>query len=51
VAFNVAFNVARNAAFIAMVRATSTVSFEYIPPMYHAMQTKHIEGEVSKSGD
>jgi hypothetical protein len=43
---NVALNVARHPAFVAAVKATSTVGFDYIPPMYHAMQTKHIEPKV-----
>src|SRR5579875_1745593 len=40
---NVAFNVARHPAFIAAVEATSKAGFDYRPPTYHAMRTKHIE--------
>jgi hypothetical protein len=29
---NVAFNVARHLAFVAVVKATSTVGFDYTPP-------------------
>jgi hypothetical protein len=45
---NVAFNVARHPAFVAAVKATSTVGFDYIPPLYHAMRTKHIEPKVKQ---
>jgi hypothetical protein len=45
---NVAFNVARHPAFVATVKATSTVGFDYTPPSYHAMQTKHIEPKVKQ---
>jgi hypothetical protein len=34
---NVAFNVARQPAFIAAVKATSAAGFDYSPPTYHAM--------------
>jgi hypothetical protein len=33
----VTFNMARHLAFIAVVKATSTVGFDYTPPMYFAM--------------
>jgi hypothetical protein len=44
----VAFNVARHLAFVAAVNATSMAGFDYIPPSYHAMQTKHIEPKVKQ---
>ena len=40
---NVPFNVVRHPAFIAAVEATSKAGFEYNPPTYNAMRTKHIE--------
>ena len=40
---NVPFNVVRHPAFIAAVEATSTVGFDYRPPKYNAMRTRHIE--------
>ena len=43
-----AFNVARHLAFVAAVKATSTAGFDYSPPSYHAMQTKHIEPKVKQ---
>jgi hypothetical protein len=45
---NVAFNVARHPAFIAAVKATSAAGFDYSPPMYHAMRTRHIEPKLKK---
>jgi hypothetical protein len=45
---NVAFNVARHPAFVAAVKATSTAGFDYTPPSYHTMQTKHIEPKVKQ---
>jgi hypothetical protein len=45
---NVAFNVARHLLFIAVVKTTSIVGLNYIPPMYHAMQTKHIKPKVKQ---
>jgi hypothetical protein len=45
---NVAFNVARHPAFVAVVKAISTAGFDYTPPSYHAMQTKHIEPKVKQ---
>jgi hypothetical protein len=44
----VPFNVARHPAFIAAVKATSTTGFDYIPPPYHAMQTRHIKPKVKQ---
>jgi hypothetical protein len=43
-----AFNVATHLAFVAVVKATSTAGFDYTPPSYHAMQTKHIEPKVKQ---
>jgi hypothetical protein len=40
---NMAFNMARHLAFIAVVKASSIAGFDYTPPTYTAMQTKHIE--------
>jgi len=40
---NVAFNVARHPTFIAAVEETSKAGFDYRPPTYNAMRTKHIE--------
>ena len=37
-----AFNVARHPAFVAAVKATLMAGFDYIPPLYPAMQTKDI---------
>jgi hypothetical protein len=45
---NVAFNVARHPVFVAAVKATSTAGFDYTPPSYHAMRTKHIEPKVKQ---
>jgi hypothetical protein len=45
---NVAFNVARYHALVATVKATSTAYFDYTPPSYHAMRTKHIEPKVKQ---
>jgi hypothetical protein len=45
---NVAFNVARHPTFVAPVKATSTAGFDYTPPSYHAMRTKHIEPKVKQ---
>jgi hypothetical protein len=45
---NVTFNVARHSAFIAAMKATSVAGFDYTPPMYHAMQNKHIEPKVKQ---
>jgi hypothetical protein len=45
---NAAFNEARHPAFIASVKTTSTVGFDYTPPTYHAMQTKQIEPKVKQ---
>jgi predicted adenine nucleotide alpha hydrolase (AANH) superfamily ATPase len=45
---NVAFNVARHPAFVAVVKATSTAGFDYTPPSYHAMRTKHIKPKVKQ---
>jgi hypothetical protein len=45
---NVAFNVARHPAFVAAVKATSKAGFDYTPPSYHAMRTKHIEPKVKQ---
>jgi hypothetical protein len=45
---NVAFNVARHPAFIAAVKATSAAGFDYSPPTYHAMRTRHIEPKLKK---
>ena len=45
---NVAFNVARHTAFVATMKATSTVGFDYTPPSYYAMRTKHIEPKVKQ---
>jgi hypothetical protein len=44
----VAFNMARHPAFIAAVKATSTAGFDYSPPTYHAMRTRHIEPKLKK---
>jgi hypothetical protein len=38
----------RHPAFVASVKATSTAGFDYTPPSYHAMQTKHIEPKVKQ---
>ena len=43
-----AFNVARQPAFVAAVKATSMAGFDYTPPLYHAMQSKHIESKVKQ---
>ena len=40
---NVPFNVVRHPSFIAAVDATSKAGFDYKPPTYNAMRTKHIE--------
>jgi hypothetical protein len=40
--------VARHPAFVAAVKATSIVSFNYIPPLDHAIQTKYIEPKVKQ---
>jgi len=40
---NVSFNVVRHPTFIAAVEATSKAGFDYRPPTYNAMRTKHIE--------
>jgi hypothetical protein len=45
---NVAFNVARHPALIVVPKATSTARFDYIPPTYHAMRTKHIKPKVNQ---
>jgi hypothetical protein len=45
---NVAFNVAKHPAFIATVTATSRAGFDYSPPTYHAMRTRHIEPKLKK---
>jgi hypothetical protein len=45
---NVAFNVTRHPTFVATMKATSIAGFDYTPPMYHAMQTKHIEPKVKQ---
>jgi hypothetical protein len=45
---NVAFNVARHPAFISAVKITSTTGFDYTPPMYHAIHTKHIKSNVKQ---
>ena len=52
---NVAFNVAKNAAFIEAVKATSQAGFLYEPPAYHALRTslldarkRHIQDEVQR---
>jgi hypothetical protein len=45
---NLAFNVARHPAFVAVVKATSTAGFDYTPPSYHAMRTKHIKPKVKQ---
>jgi hypothetical protein len=41
----VTFNVVGYLAFMDVVKATSMAGFAYIPSMYHAMQTKHIESK------
>ena len=43
-----AFNVAKHLAFVASVKANSTVGFDYTPPLYHAMQIKYIELKVKQ---
>ena len=43
-----AFNVATNPTFVAAVKATSIAGFDYTPPLYHAMQTKHIEPKMKE---
>jgi hypothetical protein len=43
-----AFNVARHLPFIAGLEATSMAGFDYTPPTYHAMQTKHIKPKVKQ---
>jgi hypothetical protein len=45
---NIAFNVAKHPAFVAVVKATSTAGFDYIPPLYHAKQTKHFNPKVKQ---
>jgi hypothetical protein len=40
--------VARHPTFVAAVKATSTAGFDYTPPSYHAMRTKHIEPMVNQ---
>jgi hypothetical protein len=45
---NVAFNMARHPVFAAAVKATSMASFDYRPPSYHAIRTKHIEPKVKQ---
>jgi hypothetical protein len=45
---NVSFNVARHLAFVAAVKATLATGFNYTPPLYHAMRTKHIEPKVKQ---
>lgn len=40
---NVPFNVVRHPTFIAAVAATSKAGFDYHPPSYNAMRSKHIE--------
>jgi hypothetical protein len=45
---NVAFNVARHLAFVAAVKEISMAGFDYTPPTYHAMQTKHIKPKVEQ---
>ena len=40
---NVPFNVVRHPSFIAAEEATSKAKFDYKPPTYNAMRTKHIE--------
>jgi hypothetical protein len=45
---NVAFNVVRQPAFIATVKATLMAGFKYPPLTYHALQTKHIELKVKQ---
>jgi hypothetical protein len=45
---NVAYNVVRHPTFIAAMKAISMASFDYIPPTYHTMQTKHIEPKMKQ---
>jgi hypothetical protein len=45
---NMALNVVRHPAFIAAVKATLTAGFDYTPPTYHVMQTKHMEPKVKQ---
>jgi hypothetical protein len=45
---NVAFNLVWHPTFVAEVKATSMVGFDYTPPSYHAMQIKHIEPKVKQ---
>ena len=42
------FNVARHPTFFAAVKATSMAGFNYTPPLYHAMQMKHIKPKVKQ---
>jgi hypothetical protein len=40
---NVAFNVVWHAGYIVAMKAVSMEGFDYTPPMFHAMKTKHIQ--------